>query len=142
MFRVLFPALDFCLFLCLSPPQVLPQIVPFDFGEESVNELDMVSTSCTVNKGDLPLDIYWTRNGGRVYTNDGLVVMRNNQRLSVLSIESVRARHTGNYTCVATNSGGVTMSSAILRVNGGPRFKTSEDKLFARIIFDFFLISW
>lgn len=78
----------------------------------------MVSTSCTVNKGDLPLDIYWMRNGGRIYTNDGLVVMRNNQRLSVLSIESVRARHAGNYTCVASNSGGVTMSSAILRVNG------------------------
>lgn len=80
--------------------------------------MEMVSTSCTVNKGDLPLDIYWMRNGGRIYTNDGLVVMRNNQRLSVLSIESVRARHAGNYTCVATNSGGVTTSSAMLRVNG------------------------
>lgn len=82
----------------------------------------MVSTSCTVNKGDLPLDIYWTRNGGRIYTNDGLMVMRNNQRLSVLSIESVRARHAGNYTCVAANSGGVTISSAMLRVNGSLRF--------------------
>lgn len=78
----------------------------------------MVSTSCTVNKGDLPLDIYWLRNGGRIYTNDGVVVMRNNQRLSVLSIESVRARHAGNYTCVATNSGGVTTATALLRVNG------------------------
>lgn len=93
-------------------------MVPFDFGEESVNELDMVSASCTVNKGDLPLDIYWIRNGGRIYTNDGLTVMRNNQRLSVLSIESVRARHAGNYTCVATNNGGAVTQSAILAING------------------------
>jgi len=92
--------------------------VPFDFGEETVNELDMVSASCTVNKGDLPVDIYWTKNGGRVYTNDGLIVTRNSQRLSVLSIESVRARHAGNYSCVATNNAGAITQSAMLAVNG------------------------
>lgn len=80
--------------------------------------MDMVSAYCTVNKGDLPLDIYWTRNGGRVFTNDGLVVTRNSQRINVLSIESVRARHAGNYSCVATNNGGVTKQSALLAVNG------------------------
>lgn len=93
-------------------------MVPFDFGEESINELDMVSASCTVNKGDLPVDIYWTKNGGRVYTNDGLIVTRNSQRLSVLSIESVRARHAGNYSCVATNNAGAITQSAMLAVNG------------------------
>lgn len=97
---------------------MLPQIVPFDFGEESINEQDMVSASCTVNKGDLPIDIIWTKNGGRVYTNDGLVVNRNSQRLSVLSIESVRARHAGNYTCVATNNAGITKHWTMLAVNG------------------------
>lgn len=80
--------------------------------------MDMVSAYCTVNKGDLPLDIYWTRNGGRVFTNDGLVVTRNSQRINVLSIESVRARHAGNYSCVVTNNGGVTKQSALLAVNG------------------------
>ncbi|KAL7736494.1 hypothetical protein ACLKA6_019693 [Drosophila palustris] len=100
---------------------VLPQIVPFDFGEESINELDMVSVSCTVNKGDLPVDIYWTKNGGRLYTNDGLLVNRNSQRLSVLSIESVRARHAGNYSCVATNNAGATRQSAMLAVNVLPQ---------------------
>ena len=102
----------FCLIL------VLPQIVPFDFGEESINELDMVSASCTVNKGDLPIDVAWTKNGGRLYTSDGIVVTKTSQRMSVLSIESVRARHAGNYSCVATNNGGVTKQWAILAVNG------------------------
>ncbi|KRF98099.1 uncharacterized protein Dwil_GK22019, isoform BJ [Drosophila willistoni] len=112
---------------------VLPQIVPFDFGEESINELDMVSASCTVNKGDLPVDIYWTKNGGRLYTNDGLIVTRHSQRLSVLSIESVRARHAGNYSCVATNNAGEIRQSSILRVNVPPRWILEPtDKAFAQ----------
>lgn len=92
--------------------------MPFDFGEASVNELDMVSASCTVNKGDLPIDVTWTKHGGRVYTNDGVVVTKTSVRMSVLSIESVRARHAGNYSCVATNNAGVTSHWAVLAVNG------------------------
>ncbi|ALC40838.1 Dscam, partial [Drosophila busckii] len=99
---------------------VLPQIMPFDFGADSINEQDMVSAYCTVNKGDLPLDIAWTKNGGRVFTNDGVVVTRTSQRISVFSIESVRARHAGNYSCVATNNAGVTRQSALLAVNVPP----------------------
>lgn len=78
----------------------------------------MVSAYCSVNKGDLPMDIYWTRNGGRVFTNDGVIITRTSQRISVLSIESVRARHSGNYTCVATNNAGVTLQWALLAVKG------------------------
>lgn len=105
--------------LASSPSSaVLPQIVPFDFGEETVNELDMVSASCTVNKGDLPIDVAWTKNGGRVYTNDGIVVTKTSTRMSVLSIESARARHAGNYSCVATNNAGETRQWAVLAVNG------------------------
>nr|NP_001036521.1 down syndrome cell adhesion molecule 1, isoform W [Drosophila melanogaster]ABI31072.1 down syndrome cell adhesion molecule 1, isoform W [Drosophila melanogaster] len=112
---------------------VLPQIMPFDFGEDVINELDMVSAYCTVNRGDLPVDIAWTKNGGRIYTNDGLIVTRNSQRISVLSIESVRARHAGNYSCVATNSAGETRQSAILAVNVPPRWILEPtDKAFAQ----------
>ncbi|XP_030242125.1 Down syndrome cell adhesion molecule-like protein Dscam2 isoform X24 [Drosophila navojoa] len=112
---------------------VLPQIVPFDFGEESVNELDMVSASCTVNKGDLPIDVAWTKNGGRVYTNDGIVVTKTSTRMSVLSIESVRARHAGNYSCVATNNAGESKHWAMLAVNVPPRWILEPtDKAFAQ----------
>ena len=85
--------------------------------------MDMVSAYCTVNKGDLPLDIYWTRNGGRVFTNDGLVVTRNSQRINVLSIESVRARHAGLlgvercvYASVGGESGGAVPYLFVMRV--------------------------
>lgn len=98
--------------------QVPPQIVPFDFGEDAVFAMDMVSATCTVNKGDLPIEITWLQNGRRVYSNDGISISRPNQRLSTLSIESVRGRHSGNYTCLAKNHAGNVELIAPLLVNG------------------------
>lgn len=97
---------------------VLPQIVPFDFGTEEINAMDMVSASCTVNKGDIPLKITWMRNNQPIYSNDGVSISRTNQRISILSIESVRDRHSGNYSCIATNSGGSVNYTTSLWVNG------------------------
>ncbi|XP_059621855.1 cell adhesion molecule Dscam2 [Phlebotomus argentipes] len=112
---------------------VLPQIVPFDFGTEVINEMDMVSAYCSVNKGDLPVNIYWTRNGRKVFTNDGILISKTSQRISVLSIESVRDRHSGNYTCWAENSAGSVHQSAQLHVNVPPRWILEPtDKAFAQ----------
>lgn len=96
----------------------MPQIVPFDFGEDEINAMDMVSASCTVNKGDLPMRITWTRNGRQLFSNDGISISRTNQRISILSIESVRDRHSGNYSCVAENSAGSVNYMSSLWVNG------------------------
>lgn len=51
-------------------------------------------------------------------TNDGIVITRNSQKLSVLNIDAVKARHRGNYTCFAQNKGGVAQHSAYLAMNG------------------------
>lgn len=92
--------------------------MPFDFGDDEINAMDMVSASCTVNKGDLPIKITWTRNDRPIFSNDGISISRTNQRISILSIESVRDRHSGNYTCVAENAAGTVHFSASLHVNG------------------------
>jgi hypothetical protein len=84
----------------------------------------MVSATCTVNKGDLPIHVWWVlsneydRNERNLTTNDGIVITRNNQRISMLSIEAVKARHRGNYTCFAKNNGGLVQQSAYLAING------------------------
>lgn len=98
--------------------KVKPQIAPFNFGEERINEMDMVSAYCTVNKGDLPIDITWTKNGRQVYTNNGVVVTHTSQRISVVSIEAVQSKHSGTYSCIATNSAGSNTFSTLLEVNG------------------------
>lgn len=100
------------------PYTVLPQIIPFDFGDSVINEFDMVSAYCSVNKGDLPIDISWRLNDRRIFTNDGISITRSNQRSSVLSIESVRDRQAGNYTCVASNVARTAEYTTVLAVNG------------------------
>lgn len=103
--------------------KVLPQIVPFDFGADQINLDEMVSAMCTVNKGDLPLEISWIHadTSGieqKLVTNDGAVITRTNQRISMLSIEAVKARHRGNYSCIAKNKAGTSQHSAALHING------------------------
>jgi hypothetical protein len=105
--------------------QVLPQINPFSFGDDEMNLDDAASVICSVTKGDLPIHIWWTLvddfNNGyekNLSTNDGLMITRSGQKLSLLNIESVKARHRGNYTCYAKNKAGITQHSAFLFING------------------------
>lgn len=111
---------------------VLPQIVEFNFGNYEINTYDMVSATCTVHKGDLPMNIYWVKtetdhkHGYKVQTNDGIVISRNSPRISMLSIESVRDRHRGNYTCVVENGAGVAKYSAELKLNGTKQKNTNK----------------
>ena len=51
-------------------------------------------------------------------TNDGIMEQRTNNRISMLSVESVKARHRGNYSCLAKNRGGTVQYTAQLTVNG------------------------
>uniref|UniRef100_B4MR79 GK22019 n=1 Tax=Drosophila willistoni TaxID=7260 RepID=B4MR79_DROWI len=118
---------------------VPPQIVPFAFGEETINMNDMVSATCTVNKGDTPIELYWTTapdpkiGVGRLMSNDGILITKTTQRISMLSIESVHARHRANYTCVARNLAGVVYHTTELRVNVPPRWILEPtDKAFAQ----------
>lgn len=78
----------------------------------------MVTSSCTVNKGDFPIDIYWKFNERRIASEGGITISRTNQRMSVLTIESVRDRDSGQYTCVAKNKAGQVEQMATLEVNG------------------------
>lgn len=84
----------------------------------------MVSATCTVNKGDLPLVVSWFTTDPisgiehALDTNNGVVITRSNPRISMLSIEAVKARHRGNYTCVVRNSAGVVHHMAQLAING------------------------
>lgn len=96
---------------------VPPQIVPFDFGDESVNSGEFASASCSVHKGDLPINISWYHNNETVIEGNGVTVMKN-KKVSTLSIDSVSFETAGQYTCLAKNRAGHSSFSAILNVNG------------------------
>lgn len=69
------------------------------------------------------MQIWWTITSTdgetkNLTTNDGIVITRNNQRISMLSIESVQPRHRGSYTCKAMNRAGVSEHTAQLAIKG------------------------
>lgn len=78
--------------------------------------------SCSIIKGDSPIKIWWRFDDEDVSynltSNDGIVITRTSQKISILAIEAVKGRHRGNYTCFASNKGGVSHHSAYLDING------------------------
>lgn len=97
---------------------VIPQISPFDFGDEAVNFGDSTSLTCSVHKGDLPIQFSWLHNNISVGYRNGVGVSKVGNKNSVLTIESITDQHSGIYTCLVKNNAGVTSYSAILNVNG------------------------
>lgn len=104
---------------------VPPQILPFDFGEDSVNSGDPASLNCLVHKGDLPLKIIWLHNNKTVENEFGIMTFLNGKRASSLTIESVGAEHMGEFSCLAQNIAGFDRHSAILNVNGIFQYSTN-----------------
>ncbi|KAL6260463.1 hypothetical protein P5V15_007988, partial [Pogonomyrmex californicus] len=114
---------------------VSPQIAPISFGETPVNAGDLVSEQCVVTKGDFPLEITWTFDGRPIQSSyhGDVIVSDTGKRVKQLTIESVAARHAGEYTCVASNAAGSVSHSATLDVNVPPRWILEPtDKAFAQ----------
>jgi len=105
-------------FMLFSHVLVIPSISPFTFGKNAANAGELVQQSCAVTKGDEPLNITWTLNGANASSVSGIYVLKIGARTSILTIESVRAYHGGNYTCTATNAAGLSQFTAYLAVNG------------------------
>ncbi|XP_076297116.1 Down syndrome cell adhesion molecule 1 isoform X34 [Lasioglossum baleicum] len=113
---------------------VAPQIFPFSFGDEPVNSGEAISATCSILKGDFPMDISWAFNSVPIdsESTDQYTITKN-KRLSVLAIDAVAARHAGEYTCTASNRAGASSHTAALAVNVPPRWILEPtDKAFAQ----------
>lgn len=95
-----------------------PQLAPFDFGEDTYNAGDTVSLTCTLTKGDMPVEITWLLNSLPLNSGNGILISRSGKKISILSVDSILGSHRGNYTCVAKNDAGEVSHSAMLHVNG------------------------
>ncbi|XP_024939105.1 Down syndrome cell adhesion molecule-like protein Dscam2 isoform X42 [Cephus cinctus] len=113
---------------------VAPQIAPFVIGEEPANWGETVTATCTVIKGDHPIQIEWALNGEPIARSDpDISVVSTGKRVSLLTIDAVSANHAGEYTCTASNAAGGTSYSANLAVNVPPRWILEPtDKAFAQ----------
>nr|XP_037870599.1 Down syndrome cell adhesion molecule-like protein Dscam2 isoform X12 [Bombyx mori] len=114
---------------------VPPQITPFEFGEEILNEGETASVQCVMSKGDLPVNFKWLFNGEEIkpLNNLGVVLTTISKKTSILNIESVRSVHRGSFTCEIKNQAGQTNHTTILSINVPPRWILEPtDKAFAQ----------
>ncbi|XP_044778648.1 Down syndrome cell adhesion molecule-like protein Dscam2 isoform X40 [Drosophila simulans] len=112
---------------------VPPKITPFDFGDAPTNVEDSVSVMCLISNGDLPIDIEWFFNDYGISSYSGINVVKGGKRNSMLSIDSVQARHAGKYSCRAKNHAAAVNYTTELIVNVPPRWILEPtDKAFAQ----------
>ena len=65
----------------------------------------MAQSNCVLRKGDQLVVVSWLFNGTPLSASGDVKVMKVG-RSSILTIDPVRGRNQGNYSCVATNSAG------------------------------------
>lgn len=83
-----------------------------------MNNDETVSVTCTVSGGDLPINFIWLLNRVPIEPFQDIFIDKRGKRISALTIESLKATHMGNYTCLAENTAGAVEYSSELIVNG------------------------
>lgn len=97
---------------------VPPKIAPFTSGPEPAFLGDYFALQCIITHGDQPLNIMWTINNQSASKISGVRINSMDRRSSVLTIESIDAKHAGWYNCTASNAGGVVSHVTELIVKG------------------------
>ncbi|XP_037907255.1 Down syndrome cell adhesion molecule-like protein Dscam2 isoform X3 [Hermetia illucens] len=100
---------------------VPPNIEPFVF-QDGLAEGMRTRTVCGVSRGDPPLTLRWLKDGEPMPAHLGANVTLLDPYSSLLSIPSLSATHSGDYTCVASNPASETKYTASLQVKVPPRW--------------------
>lgn len=83
-----------------------------------MNAGEFANLQCIVPTGDLPLNIRWSYPGEEMGGSSGVLAKKVADRVSMLMISVITARHAGEYVCTAENAAGTSSHSTILTVNG------------------------
>lgn len=121
-----------CFFFLSGIFPVPPIIEPFSF-QDGLAEGMRTRTVCGVSRGDAPLSLRWLKDGEPLPSLLGANVTSLDQYSSLLSIPSLSATHSGDYTCVATNPASEVKFTAALQVKGNVlNFFIIKNKLFQK----------
>ncbi|XP_043680714.1 Down syndrome cell adhesion molecule-like protein Dscam2 isoform X47 [Vespula pensylvanica] len=112
---------------------VPPTIQEFAFMKLPMNAGEFANLQCIVPTGDLPLNIRWSYPGEEMGGSSGVLAKKVADRVSMLMISVITAKHAGEYVCTAENAAGTASHSTTLTVNVPPRWILEPtDKAFAQ----------
>ncbi|XP_011700222.1 PREDICTED: Down syndrome cell adhesion molecule-like [Wasmannia auropunctata] len=95
-----------------------------------MNAGEFANLQCIVSSGDLPLNIRWSYPGEEMGGSSGVLAKKVADRVSMLMISVITARHAGEYVCTAENAAGTASHSTVLTVNGSGLSVPREHSLF------------
>ncbi|XP_049947469.1 Down syndrome cell adhesion molecule-like protein Dscam2 [Schistocerca serialis cubense] len=94
-------------------PEIDPIIVKPDLQEGM-----RMNLMCVVSKGDFPIAIQWLKDGVAINYEQGVSEKSFDEYSSTLSFNSLMMKHTGNYTCQASNAAASRNYTVEVVVNG------------------------
>lgn len=97
---------------------VPPKIQPLQSMTNLLREGMRAAISCQILEGDIPITFKWLRNQKPLPIGGGAQTRRIDEFSASLVIEKVSSKHSGNYTCVASNVAGEESFTVPLTVNG------------------------
>lgn len=92
---------------------------PFSFSP-NLQEGGRAQVTCSVSSGDLPIHFSWLKDGLQLPPTLQVEEMMD-EFFSILVFKRVTAQHSGQYTCVASNSAATVNHTAQLLVKGKAR---------------------
>lgn len=91
--------------------------MPFAFPGE-VTALQRLQVLCSVTSGDDPLTLQWHKDTIPIVSSPDFMINNMGSKMSLLVLQDIDMRHTGRYTCIATNPVGQASYSTQLNVKG------------------------
>ncbi|GBL76503.1 Titin [Araneus ventricosus] len=99
-----------------------PKINPFHF-PAIVEIQEKASVACILKHGQPPLEFKWFKNNQELHDSKN-VKIKSLDDVSIITIEPVSSKDSGNYTCLVSNSFGKDTHAALLAVEAPPRWLT------------------
>ncbi|KAF8793261.1 Titin like protein [Argiope bruennichi] len=97
-----------------------PVVAPFVF-PPAFKEGERGSVICTIRSGDRPVEFNWRKDGNTLSPSSSVDIQLIKDS-SILVIESVTSKSSGNYTCVVSNAFGKDQFTATLIVTAPPQW--------------------
>ncbi|XP_054724340.1 cell adhesion molecule Dscam2-like [Uloborus diversus] len=107
-----------------------PVVADFSF-PSALKEGERGSATCTIRSGDRPIQFKWKKDGKDIseFNNIDIQSVKDS---SILIIESVSSKSSGNYTCIVVNSFGTDKFTANLVVTAPPEWILEPEDVFTQ----------